>query len=178
MSNSSGGYDKDTHYLLSIHEPPASLVALRIELVKHPDIYLAAQKSSTFEESLAIIGEKLDIVLDGDYDVEPLCAMLVDCLRKRGRHKDSPHLRHASLIDAEIIETEKGITLATRDRGVSTELPPGSVLTETAEPILSNQPAPSIELASTFDTSGYKAPHTKTPGPSNEPGDVGSSVTE
>lgn len=65
-------------------EPPASLIALREELPKHPLIYVEAQKGRNFEECLATIAYMLDIALDGMYDVEDLCDLLVKELKRVG----------------------------------------------------------------------------------------------
>lgn len=105
------GIDHSTHELLSLHRPPDSLVALREELTKHPDISAYAQEGATFEDCIGRIALKLDIVLDGDYDGEKLCAMLATALRNRGSNSMTPHLRAAGLVNAEIVETEKGISL-------------------------------------------------------------------
>lgn len=132
--NSEGGYDLETHHLLVIHEPPASLVALRKELLHHKDILDEAQKGATFEECIGIIAAKLDIVLDGSYNGDDLCSMLVDVLRKRHMYKGSPHLRHSRLVDAELLEKEGSVEIVKRDRNVSTILPDGAVVTDTDTP--------------------------------------------
>lgn len=129
-SNSEGGYDNDTHYLIQIKEPPASIIALREELPKHPNIYGEAQKGNTFEECLGIIAAKLDIVLDGLYDADDLCQLLLDCLRKRHMFPDSPHLRSSKLRDVELIEREGTVEINERDREQLTITPDGAVVTE------------------------------------------------
>lgn len=65
-------------------EPPASLIALRNELPLHPVIYREAIQGRNFEECLAIVAYMLDIALDGMYDVEDLCDLLVTELKRQG----------------------------------------------------------------------------------------------
>lgn len=66
-------------------EPPASLVALRIEVAKphNIEIFNYASAGLNFEDCLARIGEKLGILLDGIYDVPELCDVLVAALKRR-----------------------------------------------------------------------------------------------
>jgi hypothetical protein len=129
--NSDGGYDDTTHSLVSFHEAPASLVALREELIHHSDITDVAQKGSTFEECLGLIALQLDIALDGFYDVEPLCKMLVEALRNRRFHSSEPHKRASGLVDVELIEREGEVEIIKRDRTVETLAPEGSIVTTT-----------------------------------------------
>lgn len=130
-SNSSGGSDHDTHHLLDIREMPASLIALRAELGYHPDITDKAQHGETFSECLAIICSQLDIVVDGIYDVEPFCAMLLAALRsRRFGYSDNINNKTLGLIPAEIVETAEGITLQRIDENVSTILPEGAIVVE------------------------------------------------
>lgn len=133
--NSAGGTDDTTHHLILIKEPPASLVALRKELAFHPDICSEAVKGNSFQEVLGIICLQLDIAVDGLYDVEPFCAMLVEVLRKRRFFSSSPHLRHKDLVDVELVEREGTVELVERDRNVSTQLPTDAVVVDkTATP--------------------------------------------
>jgi hypothetical protein len=105
------GVDHSTNPHLSLHRPPDSLVALRTELLNHPDISAYAQEGANFEDCIGRIAVKLDIVLDGDYDGDTLCTMLAEALRNRGSNSMTPHLRASGLVNAEIVETEKGISL-------------------------------------------------------------------
>jgi hypothetical protein len=138
--NSEGGHDLDTHHLLELREPGANLRALREELQYHPDITAAAVAGQTFEECLAIIGIKLDIALDGDYDVEDLCGVLVSAMRNRRFHPGNPSLRAAGLVDIEMVETSDSISVVHRDRSIETTLPKDAILVET------NKPSPIIAL--------------------------------
>lgn len=61
---------------------PASVEALREELKKHPAIYADASLGKTFEECLARIATSCNIVVDGYYDVDDICDMLVHALKK------------------------------------------------------------------------------------------------
>ena len=78
-------YDNSTHSLMQLKQIPDSLVALRIELQKsqHRDIFNAASKGATFEEVIGHIGAMLGVGLDGFYDVDDVCKMLVDRLKNR-----------------------------------------------------------------------------------------------
>lgn len=98
------GADHSTHHLLEIRHPPDSIVALRNELPMHPDIYMYAQRGKTFEECCGIIAAHLDIVLDGMYDADKLCEVLVESLRNRRMHPNEPWKRHPALHAAEIVE--------------------------------------------------------------------------
>lgn len=131
--NSGGGTDDTTHHLILIKEPPASLVALRQELAFHPDICAEAVKGNSFQEVIGISCLQLDIAVDGIYDVEPICAMLVEVLRKKRFHSSSsshPHLSHKDLVDVELVEKEGTVELVKRDRNVTTILPEDAVVTE------------------------------------------------
>ena len=132
--NNGGGYDNTTNTLIALHEPPASLVALRNELAFHPEVCEFAIQGDTFEECLGRIATKLDIVLDGLYDVEPLCAMLVEALQsiRFQTRQNQPHLRATGLVDAEIVETAGEVKLIERDRSVTTVLPKDAIVTESS----------------------------------------------
>lgn len=127
--NSAGGYD-DSHHLVAIHQPPASLIALREELVYHPDIFEYAALGVDFEDVLGRIALKLDIALDGVYDVEPLCAVLVEAMRKRRFFPGNPSLRHKDLMDVELVEKEGKIELQERNRMVDTIVPDDAIIKE------------------------------------------------
>lgn len=113
------GVDHETHHLLEIRQPPEALVALRNELPYHKDIYEYAIQGKNFEDCMAKIGEKLDIVLDGLYDGDKLCEVLVTALRNRRFHGNQPHLRHPALVSAEIIE-RKGVVSLDRAEEIGT----------------------------------------------------------
>lgn len=70
----------------------------------HPDIYMYAQRGKTFEECCGIIAAHLDIVLDGMYDADKLCEVLVESLRNRRMYPNEPWKRHPALHAAEIVE--------------------------------------------------------------------------
>jgi hypothetical protein len=105
------GIDHSTNALLEIREPPRSLILLREELPKHPDIYAAASKEPDFARCLGTIAAMLDIVLDGQYAGDGLCDLLYRALRNRGKHGTSPHLLDPRLVNAEIHETEGSLKL-------------------------------------------------------------------
>ena len=85
MSSKKGYNDLKTHHLIELREPPASVIALRHELYKpvHLDIYNAAFDQPNFETALATIATKLNVIVDGTYDVWRICEMLAEKLRKR-----------------------------------------------------------------------------------------------
>ena len=112
--------DHTTHPLLEIKQVPTSLIQLREELQHHTDICEYAAKGTTFEECLGKIALQLDIALDGIYDMDPLCEVLLIALKNRRLHGRSPHLRAPGLVDVEMIETEGGLELTERDRSIST----------------------------------------------------------
>ena len=55
----------NNHSLIEEKVVPESLIQLREELPKHPDIFLLANRGKTFEECLAIIAAELRILVDG-----------------------------------------------------------------------------------------------------------------
>lgn len=79
------GYENN-HHLVVTKKAPDSLVELRTMLLypEHADIFAAASVCPSFEECIACIATHLGIVLDGMYEGELLCAMLVDALKHRG----------------------------------------------------------------------------------------------
>ena len=130
-SNAKGGHHSP-HYLIGLHEPPDSLVALRQELMFHPDICEYAMLGANFEECMGRIALKLDIALDGEYEVYSLCEVLVESLRNKRMHPKAPHLRHAALIDVELVEKEGTVELYNRNREEELPLPANDVIvTET-----------------------------------------------
>lgn len=103
---------------IAIQEPPSSILALREELTKHVDIYDYAIKGNNFEECCARIAERLDIVVDGAYDADKLCSMLVNALRNRRFHGSQPHLRAGGLQAVEIVERKDNISLEVKTDNV------------------------------------------------------------
>lgn len=61
---------------------PKSVEALREELKKHPDIYDYAILGTTFEDCLGRIAVKVNLILDGYYDVDDLCDKLIQLMKK------------------------------------------------------------------------------------------------
>lgn len=101
------GYHKPLPTLL-IKEPPASLLALRAELAlpANIDIYQAGIKGTSFEDCIGIIAAQLDIALDGDYEPDKLCEVLVEAMRARGKFASQPHLRAQGLVAVELEERD------------------------------------------------------------------------
>lgn len=107
------GHNNFTHHLIEIREPPPSIVELRnlLQEAQHADLLTEMQKGKDFPESLGILAARLDIALDGQYDADSLCRMLVTCLRARFVHGSSPHLRSPDLVNARLEEAEDEIRL-------------------------------------------------------------------
>lgn len=110
-SRRSFGEDRTTHSRLVIKVPPPELIELRKELTLHKDIYDYAIQGNTFEECCGKIAEKLDILLDGLYDGDKLCGLLLEALRNRRFHGNQPHLRAKDLVNVELIERQGTITI-------------------------------------------------------------------
>lgn len=104
---------KNDHHLIHEKVVPDSLLALRQELLlpHHRDIFLAAQKERSFEEALGMIAAKLDILLDGDYNVPDLCELLVKALRTRALHGNNPAAIDPRLIAVEIVEKKDVVSV-------------------------------------------------------------------
>lgn len=105
------GEDRTTHSRLVLKVPPPELIALREELPLHKDIYDYAIKGSNFEDCMARIAEKLDILLDGLYNGDKLCGVLLEALRNRRFHGNQPHLRAPGLVNVELVERAGSVTL-------------------------------------------------------------------
>lgn len=96
--------------VLQIKMLPEELIELRKELLNHPDIANAAMKGTTFEDCLAEIATKLNIALDGLYDVPDLCKLLLDALRNRNVDRALvPNV--PGLQTVELVETDTEISL-------------------------------------------------------------------
>lgn len=100
---------------LTIKEIPQSLIKLR-EMLQLPaffNISSKAQKEPTFEMSLGSIAADLNILLEGDYNVEDLCSMLCEALTNstKAGTVDSPQLLSSKLIAAKIEETENALNI-------------------------------------------------------------------
>jgi len=136
--NSEGGVDYSTHHLLLIKEVPLSFDLLREELQHHLDICAYVNQGDSFPECMARIALKLDIALDGIYEIGPLSEVLLEALRNRRFHPESPHLRAKGLIDVELLETQGELKLQERNRDVVTIAPEGSVIVESNNTRLSD----------------------------------------
>ena len=63
---------------MAVHQYfPPEILALQEELTKHPDVMEALGKTESmyFEDRLAAICTHLGILIDGDYDVDEICAL-------------------------------------------------------------------------------------------------------
>lgn len=95
---------------LEIKFLPPELVELRKEIIKHSDILAVVQNAKTFEDGLGGIAAKLNIALDGLYDVPDLCRLLIDALHNRNVDRAlAPNI--AGLQSVEMVETDKEISL-------------------------------------------------------------------
>lgn len=106
------GY-KDTHHLMEIKQLPASLIELQkeITLPQHRDIYNAAFAEKTFELALGMLAAKVDILLDGSYDVPKLCELLVTALRTRRVAGANPSAMHPDLVPVDLVEKEDSLAV-------------------------------------------------------------------
>lgn len=110
-----GGSNHTTHHLLDIREPGETLVALRTELLNHPEISAYAQEGKSFSECIARIATQLDIALDGEYDPNDLMEMLTLALKAHGRGEKTPHNLARGLLNVELEEKENTVELVQRD---------------------------------------------------------------
>lgn len=108
-----GAYN-EAHHLLELKEVPDSLTHLR-QLFTQPenkDIRDYAIQGNTFEECIARTATFLNIALDGEYDVGPLCEVLCNAITSRKAVGQlHPHLADSRLVEAEIVEREGDVTL-------------------------------------------------------------------
>jgi len=118
----------DYHYLIEHREPPASLVALRSELAYHQDIIDYAIQGGDFGDCIGRIALKLDIAMDGMYEVEPMCELLVSALRARRFNTPAGPLL-PGLFAAEMIEDADSIRL--QEVGEVLEVPKDAVVVQT-----------------------------------------------
>lgn len=96
--------------ILQIKDLPEELIELRKELLNHPDILAASQAAKTFEDALGIVAMKLNIALDGLYDVQDLCSMLLGALRNRNVDRALvPNI--PGLQTVELVETDTEISM-------------------------------------------------------------------
>lgn len=126
-----GGADSP-HHLVELRQPPASLTTLREELAlpQNKDISEYAIQGKTFEECIGRVAMFLAIVLDGDYDVGPLCSVLVDAMRNRHLTSTTPHLAAAGLVNVELVEREGDVTLEGVDATEEVVAQPKIIATE------------------------------------------------
>lgn len=78
---------------------------------RHSDIVKEAQKCLSFSEVIGTVAAKLDIVLDGSYDMLPTCAMLLSALQRKVSGNTQPHNLDPSLVPVNLIEREGSLTL-------------------------------------------------------------------
>lgn len=80
------------HHLISTKNIPTSLVDLRTELAlpEHKAIFDRANEGRSFEEVLGNIATELNIVVDGYYGVDAICAMLYKQLKAK---RTTPSIR-------------------------------------------------------------------------------------
>lgn len=125
------GEDRSNAYL-SLKVPPPSIIALREELTHHQDIYDYAIQGTSFEDCMAKIAEKLDILLEGMYDAEKLAEVLVEALRNRRFHGNQPHLRSKHLVNVELVERKGTMTIEKVEGDIGTIAGTASVPKELA----------------------------------------------
>lgn len=123
------GEDRDSHHLITIRKPPESVIQLaqRLQQPPHADILAIAQKGNSFEECIGTIGTLLDIVIDGDYDVDNLATLLVKALDARGTHGNQPHKLDSNLLPVELVERKDSFELILAEGTIAP--PPTDVFT-------------------------------------------------
>lgn len=107
------GEDRSSHALIVEKKPPQSIIELakRLQQPQHADILAIAQKGETFEECIGTIAAFLDIVLDGEYDIPDLAAMLVKAMDARGTVGNQPHTLDDRLVSVELVERKDSFEL-------------------------------------------------------------------
>lgn len=112
IKSASFGYN-NWHHLLEVKEVPSSFSQLRreLQLPAHRDILNYMMKGKDFEACIGNLAEKLNILLDGDYEPEALFDMLLTSLKKRGVNSTKPWLNDKRLQDVELVEREGDITV-------------------------------------------------------------------
>lgn len=94
-----------THPLIHIKDIPPEFIALQKELNKDEnfDVAFEARKAGNIEEALGTIAAKLNIALDGLYDVPDICNILAKALAKRGGNihpsQIDPRLKIAQVVE-------------------------------------------------------------------------------
>lgn len=161
-TNGSNRAEEDrSHHLLSLKQIPDTLLELRKELALHTDISEFASQGNTFEDCLGRIGAKLDIALDGDYDVEDLCGLLLRALRLRRFGYPGSHIhRTLGLASAQLVERADGVSLEAHQ---DVSLPPEEVIVTEVDTSFPKQKEEVDESDSTEDT---LLPDTETSGTS------------
>lgn len=112
------GY-KNPHHLVELKEPPPSLVQLRGLLARPENLDImrfAAEEGTDFETALGAIAAKLDIVLDGKYDVENLCELLCKGILLRAGYHNRMHTIDSRLQPAELQEREGAVSIELPER--------------------------------------------------------------
>ena len=117
MAHSDPGYNS-SHHLVELREPGDALEDLRyfLSLPDNRDIAECAMKGGNFEDCIGRIAEKLDIVLDGEYDPVNLMRILTIALGNRTKpgSANQPWLRVPGLLQsAELVESLEAVTLET-----------------------------------------------------------------
>lgn len=112
------GYKND-HPLIVEKVAPESLLELRrlLQLPANKDLHDVGIKGATFSECIGNMAATLGIVLDGLYDGEALCELLVKAIKNRGEGKN---IREADprLVGARVTETEDSVHIDRFERGV------------------------------------------------------------
>lgn len=103
----------DSHHLMELKQIPPALTQLRtlLQQPENADIVAYAIKGESFEDCIGRVAIFLSIALDGDYDVGPLCEVLINAINNRHATGNQPHLSDSRLVNAEIVETEGEVTL-------------------------------------------------------------------
>lgn len=98
-------------------------LAKRLQQPQHADISAYANSFPTFSECLGAIAAKLDILLEGDYNVPDLCELLCRAMDARGTLGNTPHKLDSRLVNAEILERPKSIEILETSGEIGTIAP-------------------------------------------------------
>lgn len=108
-----------SHPYLILKETPPALIELRriLSLVANIDLYQAGITGDNIGDCLGRIAAKLDIAMDGYYEIPEVCEMLVEAIGNRGKFSSQPHLRAAGLVNAELVEREGTVEIERKTDG-------------------------------------------------------------
>lgn len=119
--NGSMDLEINEHRLVQIKKTPEEVIALQklLALPENRDLASSAAKGQSFEECLAILSADLGIMLDGMYDVAPLCLMLTKVISTRGGfNSGNIHISHPDLVPIRRLDTDDMVSVESRAEGL------------------------------------------------------------